>query len=241
MTHTPKPLIAVVGNTDLNQFGSPATSTPLVYNSAIEKAGGASLIIPFTEDHTLLPAMTNLVQGFVFPGGKDIDPDLYHETPAPKLGKVDTALDRFQLAVLALAMQQKKPILGICRGTQLINAALGGSLFQDIPSQFTDSTLKHMQDIISFDTDHSVDIEPGSRLHALFGPRMLINSRHHQSIKEPGEGLLITAHAPDGVVEAAQHKTLPIDLIQWHPELLMHTNNAMLPLFASFVEKCRTI
>ncbi|MBI9091669.1 MAG: gamma-glutamyl-gamma-aminobutyrate hydrolase family protein [Desulfobacterium sp.] len=234
-----KPIIAVIGHTDVNSFGSPTTSTPLAYTSSIEKAGGVPVIIPFTEDHSILPAMADLVQGFLLTGGIDIDPGFYNEPPSSKLWAVDKALDLFQMALLELAMERKKPLLAICRGTQLVNVALGGSLFQDIPSQFEASTLKHMQDKISFDTDHAVEIEPGSRLHALFGPRMEINSRHHQSIKQLGQGLDITARAPDGVVEAAQHQTLPMDLVQWHPELMMQKNNDMLPLFKSFVERCK--
>ncbi len=233
-----KPLIAVIGHTELNCFGSPTTSTPLAYTSSIEKAGGVPVVIPFTRDHNILPAMADLVQGFLFPGGIDIDPVLYNEPPSSKLGEVDKALDLFQMAVLELAMEQKKPLLAICRGTQLVNVALGGTLFQDIHSQFETSTLKHMQDKISFDTDHAVEIEPGSRLHDLFGASIQINSRHHQSIKAPGQDLEITARAPDGVIEAAQHRTLPMDLVQWHPELMMQKNNEMLPLFQSFVERC---
>lgn len=233
-----KPLIAVIGHTDLNRFGSTTTSTPLAYTSSIEKAGGIPVIIPFTKDHSTLPAMMDFVQGFLFPGGIDIDPGFYNETPLNKLGSMDKALDRFQLAILKLAMEREKPILAICRGIQLVNVALGGTLFQDIPSQFEFSTLKHTQDTLSFDTDHSVDIEPGSRLHDLFGSRIQINSRHHQSIKILGKGLEITARAPDGVVEAAQHRSLPMDLVQWHPELMLQKNNDMLPLFQSFVTKC---
>ncbi len=233
-----KPLIAVIGHTELNRFGVPATSIGQVYASAIEKAGGMAIIIPFTEDHSILAALTDRVQGLLFPGGKDLDPSFYKDTPVPELGETDPELDRFQMALLDLAIRKKKPVLGICRGIQLVNVALGGSLFQDIPTRFTDSTLKHMQDTISFDTDHAVNIEPGSRLHNLFGPHIQINSRHHQSVKEPGHGLRITARAPDGVVEALEHTTLPIDLVQWHPELMLHKDNAMLPLFTSFVEKC---
>lgn len=233
-----KPLIAVVGHTDLNRFGSHTTSTPLAYTSSIEKAGGVPVIIPFTGDHSNLPAMADLVQGFLFPGGNDIDPVFYNETPSSKLGATDKALDLFQMAVLELAMARKKPLLAICRGIQLVNVALGGTLVQDIPTRFEKSTLRHMQDKLSFDTDHAVEIEPGSRLHDLFGDRIQINSRHHQSIKEPGIGLEITARAPDGVVEAAQHRTLPMDLVQWHPELMMQKNNDMLPLFQSFIDRC---
>jgi len=133
----------------------------------------------------------------------------------------------------------KKPVLGICRGIQLINVALGGSLYQDIPSQFPTPTLKHMQDVLSFDVDHLVTIEPATRLYDLFGPEIRVNSRHHQSIKDLGDGLIVTARAPDGVIEAAEHRELSIDLVQWYPELLLRKNDDMRCLFESFVRRCR--
>ncbi len=234
-----KPLIAVIANTDLNRFDMPATIVPLAYTTSIEKGGGIPLIFPLTGDITSLSAMADKVQGFLFPGGNDIDPGFYNETPQKELGMVNKDLDIFQMAVLDLAMDQKKPVLAICRGIQVVNVALGGTLFQDIPSQFDTPVLKHMQDKISFETDHGVDIEPGSLLYELFGDHIRVNSRHHQSIKSLGKDLVITARAPDGVIEAAQHKTLPMDLVQWHPELMMQKNDDMLPLFKVFVEKCR--
>lgn len=233
-----KPLIGVVSTTDLNRFNMPATTVPLAYTTSIEKAGGVPIIFPLTQDKDLHLAMAEQVHGFLFPGGIDIDPCFYNEAPRKELGQVDRDLDLFQLAVLNLALARKKPVLAICRGCQLVNVALGGTLFQDIPTQFDTPTFKHMQDVISFETDHEVDMEPGSRLYNLFGPHMRINSRHHQSIKTPGKDLVITARSPDGVVEAAQHRSLPVDLVQWHPELLMQKNDDMLPLFRAFVEKC---
>ena len=234
-----KPIIGVVSHIDLNRFGMPATSIPLTYTSSIEKAGGVPVILSFTKDNNILTAMANHVQGFLFPGGNDIDPVLYNEPPSALLRDVNKPLDQFQMAVLDLVLEKKKPVLAICRGIQIANVVLGGTLFQDIDSQFDTPVLKHMQDTISFDTDHAVDFEPGSRLHDMFGPNIMINSRHHQSIKKLGKDLIITARAPDGVIEAAQHKTLPLDLVQWHPELMMQKNDDMLPLFNSFVERCK--
>ena len=111
--------------------------------------------------------------------------------------------------------------------------ALGGTLVQDIPSLIPESNLRHMQKTLSFDTDHEAEFTPGSRLFELFGPSIRINSRHHQCIELPGKGLKITAKAPDGVIEGAEHESLPIDLVQWHPELLMQKDDAMLPAFSN--------
>ena len=231
-----KPLIGVVAHTELNRFNMPATTIPLTYTAAIESAGGVPVVLPFTQDDNMLRSMTEAIQGFLFPGGNDIDPLFYNEKDLPELGSVDRALDLFQMAVLKLAMAREKPVLAICRGIQLVNVCLGGSLFQDIFSQFDGPVLKHLQG--NRDTEHLIDIEPGSRLYGLLGPHVVVNSRHHQAIKAPAAGLVITARAPDGVIEGAQHESLPMDLVQWHPERMLQHSGDMLPLFKAFVERC---
>lgn len=233
-----KPLIAVLAHTEINRFGLPAHSISTTYTEAVEKAGGLPFILPFSRNAEVISGLVEKADGFLFPGGKDVDPALYGEDAIAKLGPVDADLDRFQMAVLEAAMAAEKPILAICRGIQLVNVALGGTLYQDIPSQFRTPVFKHMQDTLSFDADHPLNIEPGSRLFDLFGGRIMVNSRHHQSIKEPGRGLIVTARAPDGVIEAAQHQTLPIDLVQWHPELMLRKNDDMRCLFELLVRQC---
>lgn len=233
------PLIAIVAHTDENRFKMPAVNIPTAYTSAVEQAGGIPYILPIIQDLSLLPRMANQADGFVFPGGFDLDPAHFNESPLPTLGRVDKALDEFQLAAFTLAMEMRAPVLGICRGAQLINVALGGSLFQDIASQFDTPVLDHMQKKIHLGTDHSIEIEPGSRLYKMFGPNIDVNSRHHQAIKELGKDLKSTAVSPDGVIEAAEHTGLPIDLVQWHPELMMLANRVMSPLFKSFIDRCR--
>ena len=234
-----KPLIAIVSHVADNAFGMPSNSIALAYTDSIERAGGLPLILPFTRNRDILPDFVSKIDGVLIPGGIDVDPAFYGEKGIEALGSVDPDLDLFQMAVLNAAMAQKKPVLGICRGIQLINVALGGSLFQDIRMQLGPESLNHMQKSIHFDVDHPATIEPDSRLHELFGPEIMVNSRHHQSIKTPGRDLIITAKAPDGVVEAAEHKTLPIDLVQWHPELLLQKSDDMLCLFEMLVRHCQ--
>ena len=234
-----KPLIAVVSHTEINRFGIPANNISITYTEAVEKAGGLAWILPFTKDRDNIFSAVEKADGFLFTGGNDVDPGFYGETGISALGPSDPDVDRFQMAVLEAIMACKKPVLAICRGIQIINVALGGSLFQDIPSQFSAPTLKHMQDVLTFDTDHPVSIAPGTRLFDLFGPEIRVNSRHHQAVKTPGQDLIITARAPDGVIEAAQHKTLPMDLVQWHPELMLRKNSDMLPLFESLIRHSR--
>lgn len=232
------PIIAVAPHTDVNQFNSRVSAVPLAYTDAIERAGGISFILPFTTKLDDLHQVLAHADGVLLPGGFDLDPEFFHQEPDPALGKVERALDLFQMKVVALALEHKMPILGICRGAQVINVAMGGTLYQDIPTHFPKSALKHMQTTLSFDTDHGVSFSPGSRLYECFGPEIEINSRHHQSIKDVGKDLTVTAISPDGVIEAAQHNSLPVDLIQWHPELMMQKNDDMLPLFQSFVNSC---
>ncbi|MBI5591487.1 MAG: gamma-glutamyl-gamma-aminobutyrate hydrolase family protein [Deltaproteobacteria bacterium] len=236
-----KPLIAVVSHTEINRFGIMANNISVTYTEAVEEAGGLAMILPFTQHRELIPLLVEKADGFLFTGGMDVDPAFYGEKRISGLGQVDLELDRFQMVVLQAIMTCRKPVLAICRGIQLINVALGGSLFQDISSQFSNAALKHMQDELSYGVDHEVIIEPGSRLFDLFGPQIMVNSRHHQSIKTIGRDLIITARAPDGVIEAAQHKTLPMDLVQWHPELMLRQNNDMLCLFESFINRCKIV
>jgi len=233
------PLIAIVAHTDENRFKMPAVNIPTAYVKAIEHAGGIPYILPLLEDLSLLTQMAAQAKGFLFPGGFDLDPAYFNETPIPKLGRVDRDLDEFQLAAFNLAMEMEVPVLGICRGAQVINVALGGSLFQDIASQFNTPVLDHMQKKIHCGTDHSVKIEPGSRLSKMFGTALEVNSRHHQAIRNLGKNLKTTAVSSDGVIEAAEHTSLPVDLIQWHPELMMLGSQVMAPLFKSFIERCK--
>jgi len=233
------PIIAVAAHTDVNQFQSRTSAVPMAYTDSIERAGGIPFILPFTMKLEALHQVLAHADGVLLPGGFDLDPEFFHQEPEPTIGKVERTLDLFQMKVIELAMEQQMPILGICRGAQVINVVMGGTLYQDIPTHFPKSELKHMQKTLSFDTDHGVSFSPGSRLYNCFGPDIEINSRHHQSIKDIGKDLTVTAISPDGVIEAAQHNSLPVDLIQWHPELMMQKNDDMLPLFQSFVNSCQ--
>jgi putative glutamine amidotransferase len=232
-----KPIIGIAANVDENRLGMAINSLPLTYPTAIEKAGGLPLILPFSTDQALLTLMVEKVDGILFPGGIDLDPAWYNEEPVAGLEEVNRDLDIFQLALFQSCLAQKKPVLGICRGCQLINTAFAGSLFQDIDNQWQSPSLRHRGP--DHDTLHLVALTPGSRLSALFGLEVIVNSRHHQAIKKAGRDLRVTAVAPDGVIEAVEHSSLPIHLVQWHPERMLVENDVMMPLFLDFVEQCR--
>lgn len=231
--------IAIAANTERNKNGQTITSVPVAYSRSVQMAGAVPVILPPTGDEQIVALMLSRVDGLVLPGGLDMDAGFFNQEMHPACKASDLELDTFQIALVNLAVELKMPILGICRGAQVANVALGGSLVQDIPSQVPESDIVHMQKVFSYGTDHDVRFEPGSRLFRLFGDTIRINSRHHQSIDVPGKGIRITAWAPDGVVEGAEHETLPIDLVQWHPELLMENNHSMLPLFNRFIQNCK--
>ena len=233
-----RPVIGIAGNVDESRLGVAINALPLAYVAAIEQAGGLPLVLPFCRDQSLLALMLTRVDGLLLPGGIDLDPDWYAETPAVGLEEVRRDLDVFQLALFHICLAEKKPVLGICRGCQVIDVALGGSLFQDIDNQWPSPPLRHRG--VGHDTEHPVSIVPDSRLSALFGPEVIVNSRHHQAVKIAGRDLRVTAVGPDGVIEAAEHSSLPIHLVQWHPERMLAGNALMLPLFQEFIDQCRS-
>jgi len=231
--------IAICANTEYNKNGQTITSVPVAYSRCVLQAGAVPVVLPPCRDEQTAALMLSRVSGLILPGGLDMAAHYFNQEMHPACRASDPELDLFQVTLVKLAVERQMPILGICRGAQVANVALGGSLVQDIPSQLPGSNIDHMQKEFSFNTDHDVRFDPGSRLYKLFGASMSINSRHHQSIDAPGKGIRITAWAPDGVVEGAEHESLPIYLVQWHPELLMQKSESMRPLFDRFVGHCK--
>ena len=181
--------------------------------------------------------------GLLLPGGADVDPARYGEENAACRG-VDPALDALQFGALDAFMRAGKPVLGICRGHQLLNVYLGGSLFQDLPTEpIRHPPLGAGPDGICASV-HNVTAESGSRLAALYGTEFFVNSAHHQGVDRVGEGLWVPARAPDGVIEALVHRTLPVFSVQWHPERMCFarrrgdTVDGSL-LIADFLRLCR--
>lgn len=208
------------------------------YCRAVIKAGGIPVISAMAEagDYAAI------ADGILFTGsGCDIDPKLYG---CENQGSVDCdpVLDDMELQLFDAFYKAGKPILGICRGIQLINVALGGTLVQDIPQEIPD--LKVHDPIYKKEaTHHPVVAKDGSLLHTLFGSEFLTNSFHHQAVKACGRDLVATAVSTDGVIEAVAHTSLPIIGVQWHPErMISEENNGgpdMLPLFRHFIQLCK--
>lgn len=203
---------------------------------AVADAGGLPVLMPVTVDTDTRRQMYHRLDGVLFSGGEDIDPAFYGVEPHPALGKTDANRDRAELELVRWALNDDRPLLAICRGHQLLNVALGGTLLQDIPAQH-DTTINH-DGAIRDGLAHEIDIDPASRLAAVLGvTRVMVNSLHHQAIDAPATASCITAYAPDGIIEGAELPDKQFALsVQWHPEDLFRQHEVMRRLFRAFVE-----
>jgi microsomal dipeptidase-like Zn-dependent dipeptidase/gamma-glutamyl-gamma-aminobutyrate hydrolase PuuD len=190
-----------------------------LYVRSVLAAGGAPMLIPAICDLEALHAIVADLDGLLFSGGGDINPILFGEEPIPQLQDVDHFRDEYDLLLLRMASIRQIPIMGICRGHQLINAAFGGTLLQDIISQHSQPAVKHSQTMDRQYPSHSVAIVPGSRLHELLkSDKIYVNSIHHQAVRAAAPGFVVSATAADGVIEAIEHPEYPVFGVQWHPE-----------------------
>jgi len=206
------------------------------YSRAVVHAGGAPVIVPAAHQARTLADLLERLDGLLLSGGPDVHPRFYREQPLPGLGEVDEPLDRMELAAARQAHDRGLPILGICRGIQTLNVALGGTLYQDIATQVPDC-IEHLQKAAKDVNTHQVVIETNSRLQAVLGrTRIWVNGKHHQAVKKTGKGLRVSARAPDGVVEALEDPTKPfVVAVQWHPEGTWRTDPLSRKLFGAFV------
>ncbi|WP_127585181.1 gamma-glutamyl-gamma-aminobutyrate hydrolase family protein [Paenibacillus koleovorans] len=211
------------------------------YAEWVSRSGGVPLMLPYsggtTEDAAQLAAV---LDGLLLSGGADIDPIHFGEEPIQGLGNITPERDAAELALIREFVRLDKPVFGICRGIQVLNAALGGTLYQDIHSQCSPSPLKHSQKAVASYPTHHIAIEAGSRLATLAGGLgERVNSFHHQAVKEAAPGLLITARTADGIVEAVESPTHRFVLgVQWHPEKMEAGDRLSAALFGAFVDAC---
>ena len=208
---------------------------PKDYVKSVLRAGALPVVLPMVpedqEDYdSYLTTCLNLVDGLVFTGGPDIDPSYYNEALHSHCGEVVSERDRVDLALMKMALEAKKPFLGICRGVQVFNVVAGGTLYQDLPSQYPGS-MQHTRTEVR--EAHTVKVEKGTLLHRVTGQEILtVTSRHHQSVKVPAPGLRVSARADDGVIEAVEFENgYPAIGVQWHPENLTATDPAHMALF----------
>jgi len=203
------------------------------------RAGGNPVLLPSVEGDRYARGIVAELDGVLVSGGSDSDPAGYGQEPHPKLGFVDDLKSRFETVLVRAALEAGVPVFGICGGHQILNVACGGTLHQDIAA-CTGSTMLHAVSQTESRPCHSVEIVPGSRLHAIVGETKLrVNSTHHQAVDKTGEGLVVTARAPDGTVEAIERADAPFVLsVQWHPERLVERDAPSRRLFDAFVRAC---
>ncbi len=233
---TTKPIIGILSGFNGNQD----TIGKYTFSHIIEKYGGLPMFFPYLESDDTIIEFASICDGFLFTGGCDVDPKYYGEEASPLCGAPQQSRDKLEFQVFQLAYRDNKPIIGVCRGSQVINVAMGGSLYQDIPSELN-TEIAHKQAEPSHLPSHSVGIKKGTPLYELIGEEQIqVNSTHHQCVKKLGKGLEVMAMSQDGVVEATYFtESTYIRAYQWHPELLYKSFDHHGLLFMDFVKACR--
>lgn len=236
------PLIGLTTTRNLNNGCNAQFSLGIDYSNSVLRAGGIPVLIPLGQPEEQLEQLISRLDGMIFSGGGDILPDHYHGTQHPLVSYVDEDRDRVEFLLFKQILSRKMPFFGICRGFQVINVALGGTLYEDILDQKPGS-LRHQYhpDYARDYLAHPVKIEADSKLAKITADlEVNVNSFHHQGIRQLASELRATAYAPDGIVEGIEMIDYPYGLaVQWHPENL-YAYPKMRALFEAFVEAART-
>jgi putative glutamine amidotransferase len=207
------------------------------YHKSVAANGGIPIILPFINSEIAIETLP-ICDGIILSGGEDVDPKFYGQDPHPNLGPTTPERDSAEIAIVKYALENDIPILAICRGVQILNVALGGTLIQDIPSQVNEPIL-HSQKIDRSQDTHWAIVSKDSKLYQLLdSERIRVNSLHHQALGRIANDLRIVAQSSDGIVEAVEynHPTTFTMGVQWHPESMAATNKEMNNLFAEFIK-----
>lgn len=238
----PKKIVGIAAS-EKNQFiegftDSFLTYTPKNFVTAIQKVGGIPIILPMDQPNDA-KVYIDSIDCLLLAGGSDVTPVFYQEEPHPKLGGTNFNRDLFEEALIAEALKQNKPILGVCRGMQILNVTLGGSLYQDL-SLYSDWAVKHDQmPSPSTQASHSITTEEESHIRQIVGANYQVNSYHHQAIKRVATSLKPVAWSTDNLIEALESKNPEHRIlgVQWHPELTFKDNVTELAIFDYFVNQ----
>lgn len=226
-----RPVIGITTYAEEASWGSwtePAAFTPLAYVRAVERAGGRPLLVPPSDD--AIEETLDVLDGIIFSGGGDLDPDTYGAEPHPETQGVVAERDTGELALLQAALARDIPVLAVCRGSQVLNVARGGDLVQHLPEIVGHDQHRHTDPVMA---DHEVTLKPDSQLGSILGERAPVKSSHHQGFGRLGEGLREAAWAEDGTVEALEDPTRRFAVgVLWHPE-----EGEDFALFAALVEQ----
>lgn len=208
------------------------------YTQGVEAAGGTPVVIPYLESDETAQLLAERIDGLVLPGGPDIDPLTFGEEPQIGLGEVFPERDRLEFLLIQHMMEMGKPILGICRGMQVLNAALGGTLYQDLAHEWH-GRIQHSQRAARNHLSHTVRVDPDSQLATLLSGQSVVrtNSFHHQAVRDVAPGFAAVAWDEEGLIEGIESTNHPFVLaVQWHPENLWRTTPLFLGLFKGLVE-----
>jgi putative glutamine amidotransferase len=244
------PLILIAPGSEAKgaEFYDYSVSLSDAYTESVLAAGGLPLLMPLTASEDILAEYVRRADGIYLTGGDDVQPELYREKVPPNLrktvGPTDPKRDLLETMLVKEVFSQRKPLLAICRGHQILNVALGGTLIVDIPTQ-VDSSINHSQLVHKDRVVHEVSLEGGSLLAKVFGKREIkVNSSHHQAIDQLAKPLQVTGESSDGIIEVVELREedkglLPYMLsVQFHPERLIRGYPEYLELFRSFVAAC---
>ena len=232
-----KPLIGITTNQGANSYGQPNVYLMQSYIKAVMQAGGVPVLIPSLIAEDGWDSLFSRLDGILFSGGGDIALEHFAGGPHPRIDDVDPARDSVELKMLQAAASDGKPFLGICRGCQVLNVALGGTLYTHLPDQLLNALDHSYPGDLRTVLVHQVKIEEGTHIADILGePIVRVNSHHHQGLKDIAPSLRVAGHAPDGLVEAIELPDHPFALaVQWHPEWLTDQASTR-NLFSRFVE-----
>ena len=235
ITATLKEDVDAVAERPLGKF----VRADLDYVDGVTGAGGVPVVLPPAGDERSAEAVIQSLDGLLLSGGSDLDPGYYGEEPVPELGITIPERDAFEMALVGLALRRGMPVFGICRGMQVLNVALGGTLYQDLPSQWGRDLLKHRQDTPKWQPTHEVKVREGSYIAEVMGRELVkVNSYHHQGIKTLAEGLVATGRSSDGVIEAVEAEDVSerwLLGVQWHAEAMRGAGPQQESLFEAHV------
>lgn len=234
-----KPIIGVIPQYDLE---TKRVKVETVYMKAIKEFGGVPFLLPLHNNVEDLERLIGVSDGFLYTGGPDVHPKFFGEESIPECGVIIPERDKLELELFPLCYQTKKPILGICRGIQVMNIALKGTIYQDIYALYQNEVrVAHSQKSQETVETHSVFLNKDTLLYdILHKEKIEVNSFHHQAVKELGEGIKVAGRALDGIIEAIYIEKHPFFLgVQWHPEYLYETNSDAVKIFEAFIHSCK--
>jgi putative glutamine amidotransferase len=211
------------------------------YADAVLRAGGLPMVLPLATDPAMIDAYLDRISGLIVTGGAfDVPPEAYGESPREGLGTLKPGRTHFETTLLQAALKRAMPVLGVCGGMQLLNVVLGGTLFQDIQRDLPEAR-NHEQSHDRGQPSHPVEVRDGTVLAELVGRgQLMVNSTHHQAVSRLGEGLVASAVAPDGVVEAIESSNGTFAVgVQWHPELLLQSMPLQLGVYRGLITRAR--